>query len=81
MNQPIDVHIEFIHDSKTQIFESGVNKLTGDHMYTFDNWQGCYVAENKNHVKGIIKNLFNRAKIVSYKFTDTSFKPSEVSHV
>ena len=38
------ISIKFIHsDNKQHTFTYGLNKLTGDYLYTFDDWKSCYV--------------------------------------
>lgn len=56
--------IKFIHsDGKEYYFKTEMNPLTGDQMYTWDNWRGCF-ASDKRYVKTLIKNILKKATII-----------------
>lgn len=49
--------VKFIHsDGKQYAFKYGLNKLTKDYLYTFDDWKSCYVTD-LGEINRIIKRL------------------------
>jgi len=64
MAKKLEGFIKFVHsDGKEYHFVTKNNPLTGNQMFSWDNWRGCYASDVK-HVKQIIKNIFKRANIL-----------------
>ena len=59
------MEITFIHsDNKQYTFKAEFNELSGNWLYTWDNWQGCFVAENKSHINAIVKGIKEKAMLI-----------------
>ena len=57
-------YIRFIHhDGMEKHFVTEKNSLTGNQMYSFDNWQACYASDIR-YVKSIVRDIKAKATVL-----------------
>lgn len=56
-----EIKIDFIHtDGSTYQFRAKKNPLSGDWLYSFNNWQSCFATSSKREITTIVKNIKNK---------------------